>query len=350
MDSSFWNNRSVLVTGHTGFKGSWLSLMLSILGAKVHGFSLEPNTTNNMFNLSSVDRVLETSTIGDIRNLEQIKKAIFFSKPSIIFHLAAQPIVRYSYIDPVETFAVNVIGTANLLDASSSCATVKAIVNVTTDKCYQNNEWCWPYREIDALGGKDPYSASKACSELVSICFKHSFLKRKGIALATARAGNVIGGGDWSQDRLIPDIIRSIENNNVFVMRNPNAVRPWQHVFEALEGYRLLAEKLISLGDMYSEAWNFGPREEANQPVSTIVDIMSKTFPEFKFKTELDDEFHEARLLQLDSNKARSRLGWKSKWQLEAALENTIGWYKAWMSGVDMHEFSNAQINDYLKI
>ena len=262
MTSSFWNGKTVFVTGHTGFKGGWIAHWLSELGACVHGYALNPPTTPNFFTETNLQERLVGANIGDIRDLGLLDKAIKQSKPDIVIHMAAQPLVRESYNTPVETFSANVMGTVNVLEASRRVGTVKAIVNITTDKCYDNKEWIWPYRESDRLGGHDPYSASKACAEIVAAAYRSSFLSDADIQLASVRAGNVIGGGDWATDRLIPDFLRALDAGETLKIRSPNAVRPWQHVLEPLSGYLMLAEQLYEQGEPFAEAWNFGPNEE----------------------------------------------------------------------------------------
>ena len=279
MDQSFWRDRSVFVTGHTGFKGGWISLWLSKLGAKVHGYSLIPPTTLNFFSETQLEKRIEDSVIGDIRDLSKLTSALQTAKPSIVIHMAAQPLVRESYVSPVETFSTNVIGTVNVLEAVRSVDTVEAVVSITTDKCYENQEWVWPYRENDRLGGHDAYSSSKACAELAAAAYRNSFLADAGIQLASVRAGNVIGGGDWATDRLIPDFLRAVDAGKPLIVRSPNAVRPWQHVLEPLSGYLLLAERLVTEGAEFAEAWNFGPEQADSKSVSWILDRLCKKIP-----------------------------------------------------------------------
>jgi CDP-glucose 4,6-dehydratase len=276
-DKQFWKNKRVFLTGHTGFKGSWLSIWLDSLGANVHGYSLKPPTDPSLFNLCSIDR-FTNSTIGDIRNRDLLKATLQKAQPEIVFHLAAQPLVRESFKNPVETYETNVMGTVNLLDAVRACPSVKAVVIVTTDKCYENREWHWGYRENDPMGGYDPYSSSKGCAELVTAAYRQSFFNPKDfdnhhIAVASARAGNVIGGGDWALDRLVPDCLKAILDGRKIIVRNPHAIRPWQHVLEPLRGYLLLAQKLFENGPQFAEAWNFGPDDRDCRPV---IDVVSK--------------------------------------------------------------------------
>lgn len=343
---NFWSGRSVFLTGHTGFKGGWLALWLTEMGAKVYGYSLDATTSPNFFKIVNLKDKIENSTIGDIRNLSDLIKSIKAAKPSIIFHMAAQALVRKSYDDPIETYTTNVIGTVNILEAARKVDTVEAIINITTDKCYENKEWNRPYRETDRLGGFDPYSSSKACSELVTAAYRNSFLKTE-IKVATARAGNVIGGGDWSQDRLLPDFFRSINNNEVLHIRSPDAVRPWQHVLDPLFGYLILAEKLIENGNNFAESWNFGPDESGSKTVMWILDRISKKYASAKWIIDKQEQKHEATLLKLDISKAKSKLGWTPKWTLENAIDNTAEWHIAYQNNEKISEFSIKQIKLY---
>ena len=347
LGSSFWKNRSVFLTGHTGFKGGWMTMWLTKMGAKVNGYSLAAPTTLNFFLETRLEERLSSSTIGDIQNYSSLKSAMSFAKPSVIIHMAAQPLVRRSYKLPIETFKTNIIGTANLLEAARKIEGVEAIVNITTDKCYENKEQLKPYLENDKLGGHDPYSSSKACAELVSSAYRNSFLKERGIKIATVRAGNVIGGGDWATDRLIPDFLRANDAGKKLIIRFPNAVRPWQHVLEPLSGYLLLAEKLVTIGDSYAEPWNFGPQENDIKAVSWIIDYLVKKIPNAKWEIDKIEQPHEAKLLVLDSSKAKLRLGWSQKLPLEIALDKTIEWHQAWKNNQSMTEFSMSQINFY---
>ena len=352
MDPSFWKNKKVLITGHTGFKGSWLSLWLQCVGAEVVGYSLPPPTKPNLFEIARVADGM-TSCIGDIRDLEQIQTAVSVHKPEIIFHMAAQSLVGYSYSNPVETYETNVMGTVNLLDAVRRIGRIKVVVNITSDKCYENREWSWGYRENEPMGGYDPYSNSKGCAELLTSAFRNSFFnpsefERHGVALASARAGNVIGGGDWANDRLIPDIMKAIMEKQPAVIRNPQAIRPWQHVLEPLSGYLLLAEKLWAEGPNYTEAWNFGPNDEDAKPVAWIADRLSSLWGENAIWT-LDGEKHphEAHYLKLDSSKARTRIGWKPRWDLGTALKSVGDWYRAYTNKEEMRERTISQIRAY---
>jgi CDP-glucose 4,6-dehydratase len=344
---NFWKNRSVFLTGHTGFKGGWMTLWLSKMGAKVSGYSLDTPTTPNFFTVTKLIERMESSTIADILDFSSLKSALLSSKPSIIIHMAAQPLVRKSYNNPLETFKTNLIGTVNLLEAARVIDSVEAIVNVTTDKCYENNEQLKSYKEDDKLGGYDPYSGSKACAEIASTVYRNSFLNESKVKLATVRAGNVIGGGDWAVDRLIPDFLRTIHTGKILRIRFPNAVRPWQHVLEPLSGYLMLAEKLVKNGNDFAEAWNFGPKEIDSRPVSWIINYLSQKNPNLKWETKNILEPHESGLLLLDSSKAKSKLGWTSRWSLEIALDKTIEWHKAWMGNELMDDLSISQINFY---
>ena len=347
MNPSFWIGRSVFVTGHTGFKGGWISLWLSNLGAKVHGFSLIPPTTPNFFSETQLESRMQSSTIADIRDLTTLMSALQTAKPSIVIHMAAQPLVRESYVRPVETFSTNVIGTVNLLEAMRSVDSVEAVVNITTDKCYENREWVWLYRENDRLGGHDPYSASKACAELVATSYRNSFFSKTGIQLASVRAGNVIGGGDWAADRLIPDFLRAVDAGKTLRVRSPNAVRPWQHILEPLSGYLTLAERLVSGGSEYAEAWNFGPTELDAKPVSWILDHLCQKVPDARWEREESSQPHEACLLKLDITKARTKLGWSPRWSLATGLDKTLEWHQAWRDGRSMTDVSTKQIEEY---
>ena len=348
IDNNFWSGRSVFITGHTGFKGGWLSYWLSQMGAKVHGYSLDAPTTPNFFTVCNLEKHLESSTIGNILDFEHLNKALDQTSPEVVFHLAAQPLVRESYSSPIATFETNVIGTANVMEACRSVPLIKAIVNITTDKCYENKEWTWSYRENDRLGGRDPYSASKACAEIAAAAYRDSFLTEANIYLASVRAGNVIGGGDWATDRLIPDFLRALDIGELLTIRSPNAVRPWQHVLEPLSGYLILAEKLFSEGNAFTDAWNFGPNDDEAKSVSWIVNQLCNRTPGAKWQTENAQQPHEAGLLKLDSSKAKTNLGWNPRWNLEMALNKTIEWHQAWQKGDDMAAFTSTQLKAYI--
>lgn len=343
----FWKGRKVFITGHTGFKGSWLSLWLQSLGADILGVALAPPTNPNLFTLANVAKSM-TSVIGDVNDFSLLQKILKEFQPEIIIHMAAQSLVRYSYKQPVETYATNVMGTVHVLEAARNCSSVKALVNVTTDKCYENKEWHWGYRENDRLGGHDPYSNSKACSELVTSAYRDSYYKTAQIGLASARAGNVIGGGDWAEDRLIPDIIRACLNNQAVSIRNPHAIRPWQHVLEPLSGYLLLAERLYHSASDYADSWNFGPQEDDIKPVGWIADyIVQQWGSQANWLQDGNEHPHEATYLKLDCAKAKSKLGWQPRWHLEKGLTETVRWYQAYKASQDMREFSLNQIKNF---
>lgn len=348
LNKKFWGNKSVLITGHSGFKGGWLSLWLSELGARVHGYGLEPNTSPNLFNILNLQNRLSSSTYGDILDLSTLENTLHEVAPEVIFHLAAQSLVRESYNSPLSTLKTNIIGTANVMEVCRSVPSIKTIVNVTTDKCYENKDWSWPYRENDRLGGRDPYSASKACTEIAAAAYRDSFLTEANIHLASGRAGNVIGGGDWATDRLIPDFLRALDFGETLTIRSPNAVRPWQHVLEPLSGYLMLAEKLYTEGNAFAEAWNFGPNNDDTKSVSWIVDQLCERTPGAKWQTENTQQPYEAELLKLDSSKAKTKLGWKPRWNLETALNKTLEWHQAWRKDCDMATFTKAQIEAYI--
>ncbi len=325
---SFWANKRVLVTGHSGFKGAWLSIWLKVLGAEVVGVSLAPHTDPNLFSLANVDRLCYKSYFADLRNLADIQKIIEETQPEIAFHLAAQALVRESYVEPQATFASNLMGTVNVLEALRECPTIQSIVAITTDKVYENKEWPWPYRENDRLGGNDPYSASKAACELAIASYRHSFFQKQKVGLASARAGNVIGGGDWANDRLIPDAIRAWLNGKTLSIRNPQAVRPWQHVLEPLCGYLVLAERLMENPD-WAGAYNFGPSVHNHANVLEILDFTQQFFPEGQFAIDNPDpDAPEATLLALDTYRASAALGVVSRWNLEESLDYTCQWYQ----------------------
>lgn len=343
----FWKGKRVLLTGHTGFKGSWLSIWLQRKGADVLGIALDPPTSPSLFQVARVAEGMQHKII-DIREYELLCEEFKRFEPEIVFHLAAQPLVRCSYRDPVDTYTTNVMGTVNLLEAVRQSKTVKAVVNVTTDKCYENREWIWGYRETEAMGGRDPYSSSKACSELVTSAYRESFLKANGIPVATARAGNVIGGGDWAEDRLVPDVLAALTNNVPVEIRNPEAIRPWQHVIEPLSGYMKLAESLFNRKDEFAEAWNFGPNDEDAKPVNWIVNSLCEAWPYHSGWNVADGyQPHEAHFLKLDNSKARNKLGWKPKWGLKETLSLIVDWHKAWLNNEDMKTVCLDQIKKY---
>lgn len=347
MNREFWCDKRVFLTGHTGFKGGWLALWLADMGAEVHGYALTPPTEPNFFTVANLQDRLVGSTIADIRDATALAQAMQAAQPDIVLHLAAQPLVRYSYAAPVETYAVNVMGTVNLLEAVRQTPSVKAVVNVTTDKCYENREWVWPYRENEPLGGFDPYSSSKACSELISAAYRRSFLEPAGIHLASGRAGNVIGGGDWALDRLVPDFLRAFDAGQTLTIRSPLATRPWQHVLEPLAGYLMLAERLFTEGQCFAEAWNFGPEEADAKPVQWIVEYLCSQIPDSAWQCDAASQPHEANMLKLDSSKAKVQLAWRPRWNLQTALGKTLAWHQAWKQGSDMAAISSQQIQEY---
>jgi len=353
VDPSFWRGRPVLVTGHTGFKGSWLTLWLHQLGAKIHGYALDPPTVPSLFEAAGIKSILASDMRADLADLAALKAVFKEKRPEVVFHLAAQPLVRESYRDPLETLKTNVIGTAHVLEAVRASTTVRAAVLISTDKVYENRERAYAYREIDPLGGLDPYSASKAAAEMVAASFRASFFdesSRHPVHMATARAGNVIGGGDWAHDRLLPDCMRAFAAGEPVRLRFPHAVRPWQHVLEPLSGYLQLATKLLSNeGRKFARAWNFGPDAGTDATVHEVVKLTARlwgTSEQFEIAPSSENH-HEAAMLHLDSTLARSVLGWRSRWSLVQALEKTVAWHKAWMRGADMAAVSIAQIDDY---
>ena len=351
MDKIFWNGKTVLITGHTGFKGSWLTLWLKKLGSRVIGFSKDIPTTPSLFELADVANGIN-SIQGDIRNFNQIQQVIKNTEPEIIFHMAAQSLVRTSYENPRETYETNVMGTINLLDAIRDSKKTRVVINVTSDKCYENKELDRPYIEEDPLGGYDPYSSSKACSELVSSAFRNSYFQSDNhkISLSSVRAGNVIGGGDWAKDRLIPDFIQSLEDNRTLKIRNPDAIRPWQYVLEPLSGYLQLAEKMWFNGKIFAQAWNFGPNEESKK-VSWIINKISNMYgKQIDILSDKSDNLHEAKILNLDCSKSQTKLNWIPKTNIEKGLEMTVNWYKEYQKKSDMKEVSEKQIEYFNSI
>jgi CDP-glucose 4,6-dehydratase len=347
IDPEFWRGRRVLITGHTGFKGSWLALWLHSLGAEVHGFAAPPPTTPSLFAATRLDKLVP-STLGDVRDLEAVEAAVAEARPEIVFHLAAQALVRSSLADPVGTFSTNVLGTVHVLEAVRAGGDVRAVVCVTSDKCYVNRDWDWGYRENDELGGLDPYSSSKACQELVAASYRDSVIEGAA-AVATARAGNVIGGGDWAEFRLVPDLMQGAVEGRVVTVRNPASVRPWQHVLNPLSGYVRLAERLAGDGPEFAEAWNFSPPVEEARSVAWLVERLKQDWPG-ELSVEVSpapDDKHEARLVKLDASKARERLGWTPPWSLERGLEAIVEWYDAHRAGADMRAVTLSQIEAF---
>jgi len=352
MNPAFWLGKRVFITGHTGFKGGWLSLWLQQLGAEVTGYALQPPTVPSLFEVADVGQGMK-SIIADIRNGAMLASSMRVAAPDIVIHMAAQSLVRRSYTDPVETYSTNVMGTVNLLEAVRNTSSVRAVINITSDKCYENKEWLWGYRENEPMGGFDPYSNSKGCAELVTSAYRSSYfnLEKYGehrIALASARAGNVIGGGDWSEDRLVPDVLRAFSTGKPVIVRSPHAIRPWQHVLEPLSGYLLLAQKLYEQGATYAEGWNFGPHDDDAKPVQWIVEQLAQQWGESaSWQLDGGDHPHEAHYLKLDCSKAKMRLHWQPRWHLEHALEMIVAWQRAWLSKQDMRSFTLNQITQY---
>ena len=352
MNQQFWAGKKVLITGHTGFKGSWLALWINMLGAEVAGYALEPLTPHDNFVLTDLDKKIN-HRIGDIRNYNALQEFFKAVNPEIVFHLAAQPLVRESYNAPKETYDINVGGTVNLLECCRNTGSVKVIVNVTTDKCYENKEWVWGYRENDRLGGYDPYSSSKACSELVTEGYRKSFFNpdafaTHGKSLASARAGNVFGGGDWQADRIVPDCIRALEKGEPIIVRSPHAIRPWQHVLEPLSGYIQLAEQMYKSPTEYAEGWNFGPRDSSFLSVGLLVDQIVKAWGTGNWQDHSNpDAPHEANILKLDITKAKSYLGWSPKWDIDKAIAETASWYRQYQR-CNMYDLCCNQIIDYM--
>lgn len=347
MNQSFWQGKSVFLTGHTGFKGGWLAIWLSNMGASVHGYAIRPPTKINLFNEAKIEDYIASSTIADLREAKTLQNTMQAANPDIVIHMAAQPLVRDSYKDPVETYTSNIIGTVNLFEAVRNTPTVRAVVNITTDKCYENREWLWPYRENEPMGGHDPYSCSKACAELVTSSYRRSFFEESNIQLASVRAGNVIGGGDWGFDRLIPDFLRALDMKQTLIIRSPKAIRPWQHVLEPLSGYIMLAEKLFMVQSKFSEGWNFGPDDADSRSVEWIVSHLCHQIPGANWKLDNKSHPHEANTLKLDSTKAKTLIKWTPRWNLETALDKTIEWHAAWKQGSNMADVCLQQIKSY---
>lgn len=344
---NFYKNKKVFITGHTGFKGSWLSKILTMAGAEVTGFSQMPNTNPSLFNILNIEGSVN-SIIGDVRNLESLKETVNNCKPDIVFHLAAQPLVRESYKNPVYTYETNVMGTVNILEAIRKCESIRSVVNVTTDKVYENNECDWEYRENDNLNGFDPYSNSKSCSELVTSSYKNSFFKdKKNIAISTARAGNVIGGGDFSEDRIIPDCIKAAVKKEDIIVRNPNYIRPYQHVFEALLGYLLIAENQYD-EKSFEDNYNIGPNEEGCVTTAELVDMFCNSWGDTTWINKSEtNSVHEANFLKLDCSRIKNKIGWKPKISIEDAVDLTVEWTKCYYANKNINHLSEKQINDY---
>ena len=350
VSGEFWRGKRVLITGHTGFKGGWLALWLKALGAEVSGYALAPDTSPGFFEAARLRSAGIKHRLGDIRDLADLRGAFQEDRPEVVFHLAAQSLVRRSYTEPVETYATNVMGTVNLLEAVRHEPSARAVVVVTSDKCYENRERAEGYRESEPMGGRDPYSSSKGCAELVTAAYRASYFEQ-GVAVASVRAGNVIGGGDWACDRLIPDVCRAATAKRPVRIRNPGAVRPWQHVLEPLGGYLQLAQRLYTDGARFAQAWNFGPADRDARPVAEVLDrVMALWGDGLRWEPDCGDQPHEAGLLRVDSSKARGELGWRPRMDLDQALKWTVDWYKAELRGADMGEFTAGQIAAYGKL
>lgn len=349
LDRAFWAGRRVLITGHTGFKGSWLTLLLKKLGAEIAGLALPPDATPNLFELAAVADGID-HRVGDITSLPAVEAAFAAHRPEIVLHLAAQSLVQESYRDPVGTYATNVLGTVHVLDTVRRCPSVRAVVVVSSDKCYDNREWVWAYRETDRLGGHDPYSNSKSCTELVTHAYRRSFFPpsrhaEHRVAIASARAGNVIGGGDWAADRLVPDAVRALAAGTVLAIRNPTATRPWQHVLDPVVGYLLLAQRLVADGPQFGEAWNFGPDPIGDASVEHLLALLAKHWsgrPQWRLAAE--KAAPEAMALRLDSAKVRGALGWRPLFALDEAIRLTASWYLAWRDGADLYALTDRQL------
>ena len=355
MDATFWKGKKVLITGHTGFKGSWLSLWLQTKGVNTVGYSLPPPTKPSLFEIANISEGM-VSIKGDVRDLDHLKAVIAEHTPEIVIHMAAQSLVRYSYSNPIETYSTNVMGTANVLEAIRQTDSVKVVLIITSDKCYENREWLWGYRENDPMGGHDPYSSSKGCAELVTSAYRSSYFSKKdcqtkSVALASARAGNVIGGGDWAPDRLIPDIMKGIMEDRPVVIRYPNAIRPWQHVFEPLRGYLTLTEMLWQQGGDFAGAWNFGPNNVDARPVSWIADHLTKLWGDGAiWESDSIHHPHEATYLKLDCSKVKSLLGWLPALDLTTTLQWIVEWYRAYRQEKDMRQVTGAEISRYERL
>lgn len=353
IDKNFWKDKKVFITGHTGFKGSWLCIWLHSLGAEIIGYSLDPPTNLNMYKQCNINKIVNTSTIADVTNYSLLNKNMIEANPDVIIHMAAQALVREGYENPYETYSTNVMGTVNVLESVRNCNNVKAVLIITSDKCYENNEWLWGYRENDPLGGHDPYSSSKACAEIVTSAYRNSFFhpdeySKHGVAIATARAGNVIGGGDWAKDRLIPDCIRALLKDEEIIVRNPHAIRPWQYVLEPLAGYLLLTQKLFEYGVEYGGAWNFGPNDEDAKTVEWIVKkICNKWSLDASFKIDKGKQPHEANYLKLDCSKTKAKLDWHPRWNIEESINKIIDWSLNYKQNKNLIEICLRQIDEF---
>jgi len=353
IDPKFWLGKRVFLTGHTGFKGAWLSHWLLMLGAEVRGYSLDPPTEPSLFAALGLENLMDHQ-LGDIRDDKRLCAAMKEFRPEIVFHLAAQPLVRLSYKEPRLTYETNVMGSLNVFEAVRACESVCAVIAITTDKCYENKEWVWGYRESDPMGGYDPYSSSKGCVELLAAAYRRSYFNpiqyglAHHVALATARAGNVIGGGDWALDRLLPDCVRSLANGQRITIRSPRATRPWQHVLDPLAGYLLLAERMSGDGISYSEGWNFGPGDSGIMDVENVVRAAIQAWGGGDYDAASDADLHEAQLLKLDPSKARVRLGWNTCFDVSSAIRRSVEWYKAFYQNDDIRALTREQIKAFM--
>lgn len=348
MNEFFWKNKKVFITGHTGFKGGWLSLWLQSLGSQVKGYALKPKESNSLFYCADVSQGI-ASEFGDIRDYQKLKNSIDSFQPDIVFHLASQPIVRLSYVDPVETYSTNVMGAVHLFESIKNIKSVKAVINITSDKCYENKEWSWGYRENDRLGGYDPYSNSKGCSELVTDCYRKSFFNglSNHCAIASARAGNIIGGGDWSKDRVIPDAMLSFYRNKPLEIRSPKSIRPWQYILDALFGYLILAEKLYEHQQEFAEAWNFGSNDNDAKSVDYLIEQLSRLWGQASWCVSEKEHPYEATYLKLDCSKAKKRLNWSPLFNLETSLSKTVSWYRSYFEQENIRQITLNEINAY---
>ncbi len=355
MDKAFegiYKGRRVFITGHTGFKGGWLALWLKVLGAEVLGYSLQPPSVPSFFEAVDLESLIDHHVIGDVRDGDKLASVMKEFRPEFVFHLAAQPIVRLSYKEPRLTYETNVLGTVNLFEAIRNIDTVRVVINVTSDKCYENKEWVYGYREVDPMGGYDPYSSSKGCSELVTAAYRNSFFRENGVALSSVRAGNVIGGGDWGEDRIIPDCVRALSEGRTIIIRNPQATRPWQYILEPLSGYLWLGALMYQCGIRYSEAWNFGPDEDDILTVEKLAGLIIKHWGGGSYSLDTSNHPHEATLLKLDCSKAHAILKWQPVYNIYRAIEETIYWHREYYNfngKANMHKTTLHQIERYIK-
>lgn len=348
LNKNYWKNKNVLITGHTGFKGGWLCNMLIHFGAKVSGISLKPDNEKNIFVATKLNERIQQSIFCDICDFKEFQRIVDSTSPEVIFHCAAQPIVSESFSNPYLTFSTNALGTLNLMEICRSVSSLEALVVVTTDKVYENQEWPWPYRENDTLGANDPYSASKTCAEFITESYNRTFFSKEDVGVSTVRAGNIIGGGDWSKNRLIPDIVRHIFEKQKLIIRSPLGTRPWQHVLDPLTGYLILAQKMSKESDLFSSVWNFGPDVDSEKTVEWILKEVQRKSSKIIFETEKAATFKETASLTIDSSKAKSVLNWNSSWEAETALVKTMEWYDAFYCEKNMINFTLSQIEEYI--